>query len=241
MKLYNLNNMVMKKISRVFMIMGLMISQILFATSCEESETIQDGLSEESAYSEIEELSIDDLMASFVITEELNSDETAMLQFMKEEEKLARDVYYALNDIWNARVFNNISKSEERHIEAVMGLVEYYNLGSTEVKTPGEYESEEFKALYEQLVKQGSQSIIEAMKVGALIEELDIKDLQEKLEATDNENITLVFNNLLRGSRNHLRAFNRQLVKYGIDYTPQYISQEEYDRIIHGELETGNN
>ncbi len=241
MKLYNLNNMVMKKISRVFMIMGLMISQILFATSCEESENIQDKLTEESAYSEIEELSIDDLMASFVITEELNSDETAMLQFMKEEEKLARDVYYALNDIWNARVFTNISKSEEKHIAAVMGLVEYYNLGSTEVKSPGEYESEEFKALYEQLVKQGSQSIIEAMKVGALIEELDIKDLQEKLEATDNENITLVFNNLLRGSRNHLRAFNRQLVKYGVNYTPQYISQEEYDSIINGENETGNN
>ncbi len=230
----------MKKISRVFMIMGLMISQLLFATACEEDETIEEQVADEITYSETEQLTIEELIASFVITEELNSDERAMLQFMKEEEKLARDVYYALNDIWNARVFSNISKSEERHIAAVMGLVEYYNLGSTEVKAPGEYESEEFKALYDQLEEQGSQSIEEAMKVGALIEELDIKDLQEKLEATNNENITLVFNNLLRGSRNHLRAFNRQLVKYGVDYTPQFISQEEYDSIINGENEAGN-
>ncbi len=217
--------------SRVFVMMGLLISQLLFATSCEDSETIQDQLTEETADGKAVGLTIDEIIASFVDTDVLNSDETAMLQYMKEEEKLARDVYYALDDIWNARIFTNISKSEENHIAAVIRLIEYYDLGSTEVKSPGEFESEEFKVLYDQLVKKGSQSIEEAMKVGALIEELDIKDLQEKLDATDNENITLVFNNLLRGSRNHLRAFNRQLVKYGVEYTPQYISQEEYDNL----------
>ncbi|MCW3785988.1 DUF2202 domain-containing protein [Plebeiibacterium sediminum] len=229
----------MKKINRTLIIAGLMASQLIFAASCDEKEIIEEQVTE-LAYSSNEEINIDDLLANFVDTEPLTTAETKMLQFMKEEEKLARDVYYALNEIWNARVFTNISKSEERHIAAVMGLVEYYNLGSTEVLAPGEFESEEFKALYDQLVEQGSQSIEEAMKVGALIEELDIKDLQEKLDATSNENITMVFNNLLRGSRNHLRAFNRQLVKYGITYSPQYISQDQYDEIINGPNETGN-
>ncbi len=230
----------MKKINRTLIIAGLLASQLIFAASCDEKETLDEQATEEFTYATTEEKSIDDLMANFIDTKPLTSTEEEMLQYMKEEEKLARDVYYALNEIWNARVFTNISKAEERHISAVMGLVEYYNVGSTNVLAPGEYESDEFKALYDKLVEQGSQSIEEAMKVGALIEELDIKDLQEKLNATSNENITLVFNNLLRGSRNHLRAFNRQLVKYGITYTPSHISQTEYDEIINGTIESGN-
>ncbi len=230
----------MKKMNRTLVIAGLLASQLVFSASCDEKEIVEDQITEELAYGNNEELNTDALIASFIDTETLTAAETEMLQYMKEEEKLARDVYYALNEIWNTRVFSNISNSEERHIAAVMSLVEFYNLGSTDVLALGEYENETFKALYDQLVEQGSQSIEEAMKVGALVEELDIKDIQEKLDATSNENIILVFNNLLRGSRNHLRAFNRQLVRLGVNYTPQYISQDQYDSIINGEQETGN-
>ena len=78
------------------------------------------------------------------------------------------------------------------------------------------------------------------METGALIEELDIKDLQEYLEVVKNENIKIVFENLLRESRNHLRAFNRQLDNLGVEYTPVYITQEEYDQIVSTPNETGN-
>jgi hypothetical protein len=81
---------------------------------------------------------------------------------------------------------------------------------------------------------------VEAFKTGALIEDLDIKDLMEFLGEVTNENIIMVFENLTRGSRNHLRAFNRQLVRSGITYTPEYISQEEFDNIIASPQETGN-
>lgn len=40
--------------------------------------------------------------------EELNLGETDGLIFMREEEKLARDVYIAMYDNWGQRVFNNI-------------------------------------------------------------------------------------------------------------------------------------
>ena len=78
------------------------------------------------------------------------------------------------------------------------------------------------------------------METGALIEELDIKDLEEYLEVVENENIKMVFENLLKGSRNHLRAFNRQLENLGVEIHPVYITQEEYDQIVSTPNETGN-
>jgi hypothetical protein len=45
-------------------------------------------------------------------------EEAASLQFMREEEKLAHDVYVTLYEQWGLRVFNNISRSEQQHTEA---------------------------------------------------------------------------------------------------------------------------
>jgi len=93
--------------------------------------------------------------------------------------------------------------------------------------------------LYNDFVAKASVSLEEAYKAGALIEELDIKDLNESLGTITNENVTLVFENLLKGSRNHLRAFNRQLTTLGIVYTPGYISQADYDLIVSSAMEKG--
>ena len=69
---------------------------------------------------------------------------------------------------------------------------------------------------------------------------MDIKDLDDHLEVVKNETIILVFENLQKGSRNHLRAFSSQLENIGITYTPVYISQEEYDQIVSTPMETGS-
>ncbi len=97
----------------------------------------------------------------------------------------------------------------------------------------GEFNSTEMKELYEKLVAQGSESDVEALKVGALIEEIDIKDLDEWLKHVDNQDIRAVFESLRNGSENHLRAFTRLLQnRYGITYTPQVLSEDEYRSIV---------
>ena len=47
---------------------------------------------------------------------------------MAEEEKLAGDVYLALNEKWNLRVFDNIGKAERTHEAAVKTLLNRYSL-----------------------------------------------------------------------------------------------------------------
>lgn len=166
--------------------------------------------------------------------------ELEMLLHMKEEEKLARDVYTALYEKWGIPIFSNISRAEQTHMNAVLFLLNKYGTEYTAGEDPGKFSNPDFQKLYDQLVAKGSESLAEAMKTGALIEDLDIKDLMDYLEKVTNENIIMVFENLTKGSRNHLRAFNRQLVALGITYAPSYISQEEFDKIINSPHETGN-
>jgi len=149
-------------------------------------------------------------------------------------------VYTLLYNKWNSCVFGNIKSSEQTHTDAVLTLIEKYNLKDPVLQNPeGVFVNKDLQALYNKLVEKGSKSIADAFEVGATIEDLDLFDLQTDLDSCDNADIQFVYNNLARGSRNHMRAFYRYLTNVGITYTPQYISKEKFDAIINGSQETG--
>lgn len=171
---------------------------------------------------------------------DLSQDEIDGLLYMVEEEKLARDVYLTLYNLTGLQVFDNIAKSEQRHMDAVLSLIEKYNLTAPEaLDQVGVFQNEELQNLYDQLVQMGSQSTEDALKVGALIEETDIEDLEDWIAKTDNEDIKTVYSNLMAGSENHLRAFVGQLERLGVDYTAQVLPQEQVDEILSSEWSHG--
>ncbi len=173
--------------------------------------------------------------------EELSAEEIEHLEYMREEEKLARDVYTTLYETWGLQIFSNIAQSEQMHTEAVRDLLVKYDMADPSTdNTTGVFTNQTLQELYDSLVAQGSVSELEALKVGALIEDLDIFDLQNALRDVDNADITLVFENLERGSRNHLRAFMSQIESQGGTYEPQYLTQEAFDTIKNSEREKGN-
>ncbi len=139
----------------------------------------------------------------------ISAQEAADLQFMCEEEKLAHDVYAALYAKWQTPVFLNIQKSEATHTASVKTLLDRFGIQDPVTRqNPGEFTHPEFATLYRQLVDEGSQSLSAALAVGRKIEELDIKDLNERIARTQNPDILRVYGNLKRGSENHLRAFS---------------------------------
>ena len=166
--------------------------------------------------------------------ENLSQEEVEAILYMREEEKLARDVYLTLYNKTGLPIFENIARSEQTHMDMVLELIKKYNLTDPVAGMGvGEFNSTEMRELYEKLVAQGSKSDVEALKVGALIEEIDIKDLDEWLKHVDNQDIKAVFESLRNGSENHLRAFTRLLQnRYGITYTPQVLSEDEYRSIV---------
>lgn len=171
---------------------------------------------------------------------DLNAEETASLLFMREEEKLARDVYNALYAAWGQPTFQNIAASEQAHMDEVKLLLDRYGLTDPALD-PGKFTDANLQALYDQLVAQGFASLADALKVGAAIEEIDILDLQTRLAQTDNADIQWVFNNLMTGSYNHLKAFTGALTQQtGEVYQPQYLSADAYQSIIAGSMGNGN-
>ena len=172
--------------------------------------------------------------------EVISTAESTSLVFMREEEKLARDVYTTMINKWGSKIFSNISTSEQTHMDAILMLLNKYNIPDPVGSNPvGVFNNTTLQNLYNQLVADGNMSILNAYKVGATIEDLDIFDLTNALKDIDNQDIRLVYSMLTKGSRNHLRSFYGNILKVGGTYTPQYITQAEFDAIISSDMETG--
>lgn len=163
------------------------------------------------------------------------------LFFMVEEEKLAQDVYSFLNKKWSQQVFSNIGQSESTHVSAVRALLGKYNVSvPVSLSDGGIFVNKDLQKLYDDLTKQGSNSLIDALKVGAAVEEIDILDLEKRIAQTDKEDIKLVYDNLMRGSRNHLRSFVRNMKNNGHNYQAQYLTAEAYIQIVNSDNENGS-
>lgn len=165
--------------------------------------------------------------------EALSDEEESGILFMREEEKLARDVYLYFYELYPLPVFTNISKSEQRHTDAIKNLIDRYELKDPVAEDiPGVFIDKKLQSLYDELIKSGSVDRVSALKAGALIEETDILDLEELSKSVDNQDITMVYKNLLRGSHNHLKAFVNVLKINGVEYEPLLLSKEKFDSIV---------
>jgi len=167
-----------------------------------------------------------------VFAADLDATEIRDLNFMREEEKLAHDVYAVFAVKYRDLTFAKIQRSESKHFAAMGQLLERYDLEDPAASQHGLFNDPELQALYDDLIAKGNKGRVAALKVGAFIEETDILDIQEAIDNTDEKASITVYSNLLAGSRNHLIAFVGRLAKLGITYRPVELSQEAYDAIV---------
>ena len=171
---------------------------------------------------------------------ELSDAEKEGIQLMREEEKLAHDVYQFLYQKWGIPVFNNISNAETRHFDAVGYLLKNFKIEDPALPEFGKFTNHEITFLYDSLTQKGSETLTEALKVGAFIEEFDIADLRKLIAINNDTIIDGVYQNLLRGSNNHLRAFIGQLESRNETYIPIILSETVFAEIVEGEHERGS-
>ncbi len=180
-------------------------------------------------------------LATYPVAAPLSAVEVDSLLYMREEEQLAHDVYAVSATLYaSLPIFSNITSAEATHAAAVQALLDRYSIADPLAGLPnGTFKTPAFQILYDALVAASRVNLIEALKVGVQIEELDIRDIEAQKVGIDNADILMVYDNLLRGSRNHLRAFWKVLLAQGGSYTPQYITQAEFDAIVNSPIETG--
>jgi hypothetical protein len=175
------------------------------------------------------------VLTTLSIASLLMMNEEQGLSYMREEEKLAHDIYTELYDKWELNTFKNIALSEARHTASVLKLLNDYGyddpVGTNEI---GVFVNSDLQMLYDSLLEIGSQSKIDAIRVGLLVEEVDIKDLEELLAGNLDSRTRRVYENLLRGSENHLRSFYNQLIRLGGEYSPTYLDLDRALSIVSG-------
>jgi hypothetical protein len=160
---------------------------------------------------------------------------------LREEEKLARDVYLAFTAMYDLPVFPNIARSEQHHMDLVAMILDRYELPDpAALMGIGEFSDPWVQDLYDDLTLMGSNSLIDALIAGATIEDVDIYHLEHILEHQPSfDDINLIVQNMVAGSRNHMRGFIGALDKRNETYEPGYITQEEFDLILSTPMETG--
>ncbi|RTL10973.1 MAG: DUF2202 domain-containing protein [Flavobacteriaceae bacterium] len=169
----------------------------------------------------------------------LSQEEKDGLLFMLEEEKLARDTYIYMNNLWGLNQFNNIKNSEQSHIDAIVSILEQNDIEYT-ILPQGEFSYQNLQDLYNQFVIDGQVSSESALQIGATIEDLDIVDLEDYINDSTNSVLISTYENLQCGSRNHLRSFVTAIENLGFTYTPQFLTLEEYEAILNSSREQCN-
>lgn len=170
--------------------------------------------------------------------QDIDAVELAELVHMRQEEKIARDAYQVLYDLWGLQVFQNIAESEQSHMDLTLLLFERYGLPDPLLTDEvGVFPDPAMTRLFRKLVALGSQSSFDALVVGAIIEDLDIYDLELALADTDNLDVQVVWQNLARGSRNHLRAFYDLLAAQGFLFPGIWLETRRILAIVNAPVE----
>ncbi|MFV0265814.1 MAG: DUF2202 domain-containing protein [Draconibacterium sp.] len=218
----------MKAKNAFLMVAGL----ALIAGACSKSDDpVTDPMFTDEKSSEIAAAICD----SCTYDGELTEADFSGLLAMREEEKLAHDVYVTFFSEYSAAVFQNIANSEEAHMAAILNLINGYGLEDPAIDGVGNFSNPLFAGLFVSLTEQGGASLEAALKTGAYIEELDIADLMAQLENTKNEDIQRVYGNLLAGSESHLRAFVNNLAAMGVTYAPELLDDATFAAIMSGQ------
>lgn len=164
---------------------------------------------------------------------ELSEKEKSDLIFLREEEKLAHDVYVHSFNKYDQMIFSNISSSEQNHMNSVLNLLDKYGIADpVKGQSQGVFQNKVLQQLYIQMTIKSDLSLVKAFEVGATIEDLDIHDIKSFYANTTNTDLISVYDRLTCGSRNHLRSFVSQLSSNQLSYSPQYVTVNEFNSII---------
>ncbi|HIP34154.1 MAG TPA: DUF2202 domain-containing protein [Bacteroidia bacterium] len=168
---------------------------------------------------------------------ELTESEKKAIIHMREEEKMARDIYRTLSKTTDSKVFVNIPISENKHMDVFHQLIDRYDLADPVIDEAniGTFTDPEFTKLFNTLVEKGKLSDKDAYEAGLMVEDLNMYNLLKYSSETEKADLKLAYDTLFKQSRHHMAAFNRQLEKVGGKYTPTYITMEQFEEAINSQ------
>ncbi|MBF0162312.1 MAG: DUF2202 domain-containing protein [Magnetococcales bacterium] len=179
-------------------------------------------------------------VAAQMATTPLSQVEQKTLLVMREEEKVARDLYREMHRLWGVSLFKSVAGEEQEHMDAMARLLARYQLPDPVGNNgPGTFVNPAMTNLYQTLAQRGAQSVEEALRACALEEEINILDLEDAIKTTTQADLKRVYSELQKDSYNHLRSFAHGLELRGIAYQGVKLPQATITAILHGPMERG--
>jgi hypothetical protein len=133
----------------------------------------------------------------------------AQLTEMREEERVARDLYTQLGRSSGEAIFTRIAAAEQRHLDAVERLMSSQGMDPDAAGTTvGRYAVPDLQSAYNRWLAAGRASDQAAYKVGVELEKQDIAELKALRVASGTTGARVV-QALRTGSEHHLAAFTK--------------------------------
>jgi len=200
----------------------------LFIPSCTQDSSITDS----------PEKSKEGEMMTAQLNEDLEVWEVDLLTLAKTE-KLAHDLYSELNALFpDNPVFEHTAASELVHWTRISDLIATYdNLddptrdGDGVAYGPGVFddENDDFTTVYSSMLDFAGDDVTKAFKVGYLIECLEILNVSKATTSATDAAISealAVYSCLETAEPHHLKAYNWNLLKVGVEYNWELIADD---------------
>ena len=146
--------------------------------------------------------------------QELNQDEIRDLQRTREEQKMALDLYQEFYMLYDQYIFDRVAERKAEQMQKVKSLLEVYGLSdpiSGIISLRGAYNNLSVQQDYDYFYALGIQSLNEALKASAQVEEQNINTKKNYLRKTENLLLRRTYDNLIRSSEQNLQSFIRNL------------------------------
>ena len=113
-------------------IISFILGSCIMLSGCSQplsdSETQKSNISSQEENIVIPEDMLDSESFASQDIQVISQEEQDSLIHMREEEKLAQDVYLTLYDTWGKNIFQNIAQSEATHTDAVANLLKQFGI-----------------------------------------------------------------------------------------------------------------
>lgn len=132
------------------------------------------------------------------------------LNYLRQEEKLAHDLYVLADSLYGAQQFGNIAQAEVHHGQAINSLLAGYSMADPNAgQAEGVFTDPQIQKTYNELAARIRQSQDEAAQVGILAEKTDIADLKKTIDSSPPAAVKSTLSHLVTASERHLQAFTR--------------------------------
>lgn len=173
-------------------------------------------------------------------TSTLKKEEKWVLLFLLEEEKMIRDLSYKFSKQYEDKIFEDIYKAENSHIDPIQKIVRDYNLDDpSSDKDVGEFHNPQIQKFYDEFLEQGEKNKTFALKALLKALERNVSGLNKNINKTDKDGILFLFRNLKRSSKNHIRVLIDKIDSQGESYQPKHLSKAKFNSIKESEVDSG--